>query len=1622
MTPDLLLTLGLDPKLINVEKLNQELAKTKLGQITRQFDTLKKSIIGVNAQLTKTAHQLRTVAQSSFIKAAQGIKTVTSHTERFKDAQGKVHTATTKVTEGLNQNRQAMQRHGTNMKEAILNATKWAAIYFVIYRAFRAFTGAIRMGISTGVEYSKGLIKTIRLVAMESGNIEELKRQYWDLNIALRQFAAWNAITVTDLQEIAYHIKSAGRSLEDVKKQFADLAKFKVTFFEVKPEDLVKTVMGLVNIFGQGKGSLAGFATEAEKVNRVLDQMATLISKHLVEAPDITQSMQYMAAAVKVFGGSLEFALATLGVMRDNLMKAGMAGRSLRRDLAVMMKGFEDLAKRKVTIGPEQLLSYLEQVRNELQKSKVDVTEAFQTQVKASGDMGKALEELGSKIQKTTNVGGKLFQTFGLRGAPLLILMAHSVDDLRKTMEDLYKSEGNLDKAFMAVNESLYGQSIIFQTLKKEMATALIPMLAVEKSSKGMNDLMRDLVDLFARWGAAAMIVVGGLIYIIDTLDRLANASERVTKTKLDEFLARAASSSVIASLAFGLKGLWGTIKELSSPEAVKDFEESNKKFIQTFDTALQHWRDTLKITTKEFKDVFKDIWEGTKPPELEGRKDIGVITEEYNKLQEIIADIRQDTQKVRDNIRTESQIAKILRIDQSIILEIEKEKLEAHIKDLEVLRKATDVVEKEKAYTAVIAQLRTVLLQLNNDIRVAYVQEGEELRKHQETLKRMIGYEAQFQHMRLARQGWGEEIRIIEQEINWLYQERARLIKEGYWTTQDQYRFEIETQKKILDMYMARAREIRRMADLMADEIMDFVMDIATGRVKGKDIFERLTEGIEKAFERGFRMVLDQRLADWFYKLLGGKEISEKIAEAHIIGGDYIAKAIIAAHAQGAKMIATQGQAKIAGSYIDPRILAELTKVAATKGGINIGGTEISLATKAATKGLEKLGVEASTASKALGYVGIATAALYAGKMGADIASSVYASIAARSVSSPYITDVSGKLAKRKAWTPSSMMPWTSGWRLWPSVEMGGTLGMAGGYPWVAGTKDIGGAGNVIMDYFNEATTGIIQSYQSLISQFPMMLAQSLRTNLSQITFYAAAGRKDMDVLGEKYAAKMIYETYNQWGMSVADALEEFYNLPFDIQEMFGIEAMTVGPGGTFAGGRFGTLRYNWPFDADLLRQQIVQAEGMMQYFFVAIQAAAQMVEVIEVMGKSLDEYSGAIMSNVKNIMRYYSQVMATAQTSDQIREIGQALSQEVSNYISAASSFIIGLQDIITQYEQPERVAYINLERWYKEQLRIARGLGVGMDLVKRAYTLQYEDLIRQEQERARQAAEALRIEQERLEAERQRQIDSLRSFVTSLKDIVMKRTLDDYAYQLWALDVWYNEQTRTLNEFRVAGLGVAEATNLLTEAYRLQKEEIEGTIHALGISAKLTPTGFLETQATKGFFGLGPFKETMERIWKNYENIFKVLPEEILRGLTPISFAVTAADLENLSKQFAADLIYQTFSKWGNELERLAQQGILGGTEGLLASLLGGTPLQKGIEYVPYTPYPAILHKGERVETAEQARESRHPLTIILDVKAIDTSDFDRYVKHKLIPIIREASEGGVRIVHSKGVYTV
>jgi len=431
---DFLLSIGLsfDQVEKDSKRLEKVVGKQVVGRLRAYFKKLQDQIAMLEKQLGKTHREL----SKTRAEVDRAEKSINSMAEKIRKLQKQIDGATG-----------AFDRHGKGLLQNVANAAKWAAIYFVIYRILRGLPSAIQKGTEALEEFDTGMRRTLRLSAATGGEYHKLLKTHIALNNELRKYAYWNGITYQDLQEISYQLKSAGRDVAQIRNQFKALAEFKIIFPEVDVTNLVKMTTGLINVFGQ-RGVLADFATEGEKLNRILDMLVTLIAEHKVEAEDIPHFMQYAAQAVKAYGGTLEEVIAAQAVFQDNMIKAGIGARGLRQFL-------DQLAKKYEQIG-------------EIFDIGIDPQKTFYAQ------MIPFMKALAEKTGDNVEAQSKLAQIFQTRARPMVQLFTSDIKRYIETLEQLVNSEGARARSLKVITQSIAYQRTMLANVWKELTSDIL--------------------------------------------------------------------------------------------------------------------------------------------------------------------------------------------------------------------------------------------------------------------------------------------------------------------------------------------------------------------------------------------------------------------------------------------------------------------------------------------------------------------------------------------------------------------------------------------------------------------------------------------------------------------------------------------------------------------------------------------------------------------------------------------------------------------------------------------------------------------------------------------------------------------------------------------------------------------------------------------------------------------------------------------------------------------------------------------------------------------------------------------------------------------------------------------
>jgi len=135
---------------------------------------------------------------------------------------------------------------------------------------------------------------------------------------------------------------------------------------------------------------------------------------------------------------------------------------------------------------------------------------------------------------------------------------------------------------------------------------------------------------------------------------------------------------------------------------------------------------------------------------------------------------------------------------------------------------------------------------------------------------------------------------------------------------------------------------------------------------------------------------------------------------------------------------------------------------------------------------------------------------------------------------------------------------------------------------PYVTTTKDIGGPGKVepLTKSLKEYTSPVVSQWQSLIQ----MLPESEKDKLGDVKFEAAVGRKDIETMPEKYKAGLLKNIYEEWAKPLLKSAG-IYAPSWE-------EEGKLTQYAPWKGGKFGGIRYNYPFDVSELQYGNIMAE----------------------------------------------------------------------------------------------------------------------------------------------------------------------------------------------------------------------------------------------------------------------------------------------------------------------------------------------------------------------------------------------------------------------------------------------
>lgn len=374
-----------------------QLAKSRLAQADPRIEQF-------NNQLTR----LKTIAASVDQEIAMLNRRLRSELPRSADAA-----------------RAASRLTFTGFIEMTKSQAAWMAGFTVIFGTIYKFKEALSSGIVIMNETAR-VMRTMRSETLDTGEMYESVSKA--IVSSLRAFGE----ETENISQALYELGSAGLSVEQSISALPTIMNMVVG----GESDVIQTTRTVAGVFlnmtnavidaegelefvGDAVGKLGERLLEASSYGgafvRISDIMTAAVRDHLVEIEDLNQGLKFMVAAGRQANMSFEEMVGMLSVLGDNMIRAGMAGRGLRRVISAVTKDASLFAQTfGVSFDPRKPIQFMDLMR-----------------------------ELANRMDEGTLSAerlGDVFTRLGLRGAPIILTLIRNFDALEGTIARLENS------------------------------------------------------------------------------------------------------------------------------------------------------------------------------------------------------------------------------------------------------------------------------------------------------------------------------------------------------------------------------------------------------------------------------------------------------------------------------------------------------------------------------------------------------------------------------------------------------------------------------------------------------------------------------------------------------------------------------------------------------------------------------------------------------------------------------------------------------------------------------------------------------------------------------------------------------------------------------------------------------------------------------------------------------------------------------------------------------------------------------------------------------------------------------------------------------------------------------
>ena len=452
--------------------------KTKLSNIEKQADKLKKTKINATAKITDKASSVMDKIEAKTkkfkdktISATAKVKdNATSTLDKVKNATDKINNKETKVKVKAEDQASSVIEKANSKLNSWLKAG--AKKIISIGLAGSLAVGGLGLGASlkTYTDFEQGLSNVKAVTNATSQEMETLKNEAKSLGAS----TAWSAVQVTQAEEL---LGQAGFSVKETTSALPGL----LSLASAGGLDLASAT-------DIASGTLRAFNLQASQSGHVADVLALSASATNSDVTDLGETMKYAAPVAQALGISFEDTAAASGLLSNANIKGSQAGTVLRQTMARLASPTKEAAKVMQQYG----------------------INAFDTQGNMKPLSG-VIDNLNSSLGKLTSqqradVISTIFGTESMSG--VLALMNQGGQSLSDLSKNLSSADGAAKKMADTKLDNLAGQWTILKS-------------AVEGMKIELGERLAPYAKQFVTWFTGKIPdITNGVVGIVDSISK----------------------------------------------------------------------------------------------------------------------------------------------------------------------------------------------------------------------------------------------------------------------------------------------------------------------------------------------------------------------------------------------------------------------------------------------------------------------------------------------------------------------------------------------------------------------------------------------------------------------------------------------------------------------------------------------------------------------------------------------------------------------------------------------------------------------------------------------------------------------------------------------------------------------------------------------------------------------------------------------------------------------------------------------------------------------------------------------------------------------------------------------